>query len=115
MNLFTKLHGRQEPVGLEWRVLKKIPLITVLGSLVPIALSLLVRMLPPEPGIDAAKRVRSVDIFAIAAEVTLLTAVLTVAIACFIIHVMKGPAYVADPYPLQHSDRPAPPRDRQNS
>lgn len=115
MNLFNKLHGRREPVGLEWRVLKKIPLITVVGSLIPLALSVLVRVLPAEPGIDMAKRIRSVDIFAIATEITLLTAALTVAIACFIIHVMKGPAYVADPYPLSHSDRPGPPPKDQNS
>ena len=31
---------------------------------------------------------------------------LTVGIAAFIIMVMKGPAYVADPYPLNESDTP---------
>jgi hypothetical protein len=28
------------------------------------------------------------------------TLVLTLALGCFIVRVMKGPAYVADPYPL---------------
>ena len=32
---------------------------------------------------------------------------LTVAIAAFIVMVMKGPAYVADPYPLSDTDRPS--------
>ena len=33
-------------------------------------------------------------------------ALLTVAMACMIVMVMKGPAYVADAYPLSHSDQP---------
>ena len=33
--------------------------------------------------------------------------VCTVAIAAFIVMVMKGPAYVADAYPLEDSDNPA--------
>ena len=34
------------------------------------------------------------------------TAVLTVGIACIIIWLMKGPAYVADGYEVSHSDKP---------
>ena len=115
MGLFNKLQERRVPPGIELRILRKIPHITVAGSLVPIALAVLVRVLPLPAGVDEGKYVRSVDIFAIAAEITFLTAVLTVTIACFIIYVMKGPAYVADPYPLQHSDRPARRDDRQKS
>jgi hypothetical protein len=33
------------------------------------------------------------------------TLVATVAIGCFIVRVMKGPAYVADAYRLPHEDR----------
>ena len=32
------------------------------------------------------------------------TLVLTVALGCFIVRVMKGPAYVADAYPLPDDD-----------
>jgi len=35
------------------------------------------------------------------------TALFTVAIGAFVVMVMKGPAYVADAYPLSDSDRPA--------
>jgi hypothetical protein len=38
---------------------------------------------------------------------TVWTAVLTIAIGCFVVVVMKGPAYVADRYPLQDADEPA--------
>ena len=107
MGLFEKLHGRRLPPGRELQILKKLPRITLLGSVCIAALSVLVRLLPPEPGVDAAKHVHTVDIFAIATGITFLTAVLTVAIGCVVVHVMKGPAYVADAYPVEHADEPA--------
>jgi hypothetical protein len=33
--------------------------------------------------------------------------VVTVAIGCVVVWVMKGPAYVADAYPVSHANRPA--------
>ena len=111
MNLFRKLHGRKTPHGLEIRILRRLPRIALVGSLLPIALSVLVRIVPTEPGIDRAKHIKSVDIFAIATEITFLTAIFTVAIGCVVVYVMKGPAYVADAYPVEHSDHPAPRRD----
>ena len=107
MNLFNKLHGRREPPGLEWQILTKLPKVTLVGLMIPVALAILVRMLPPEPGVNIAKHIKSVDIFAIASAITFFTAVFTVAIGCIIVYIMKGPAYVADAYPLQPSDRPA--------
>ena len=107
MNQFTKLHGRRVPPGLEWRILRKLPHITLAGSLITVALAVLVRLLPSQPGIDTLKHIKTVDIFAIATAITFLTAVLTIAIGCIVVYIMKGPAYVADAYPLQHSDRPA--------
>jgi len=107
MNLFNKLHARREPPGLEWQILRKLPRVTLVGLMLPVALAVLVRILPPEPGVNLAKHIKSVDIFAIASAITFFTAVFTVAIGCIIVYIMKGPAYVADAYPLQHSDRPA--------
>ena len=107
MNLFNKLHRRRVPPGLEWQILRKLPHITLAGSLIPVALAVLVRVLPPEPGIDIAKHIKTVDIFAIATAITFFTAILTIAIGCIVVYIMKGPAYVADAYPLQHSDYPA--------
>ena len=108
MKFLNRLHGRRVPPGLEWEILKKLPRITLAGLLIPVALAVLVRVLPVQQGLDPAKHVKSVDIFAIATVITFLTAVLTVAIGCIIVYIMKGPAYVADAYPLQHSDRPRP-------
>ncbi len=108
MKLFNRLHGRRVPPGLEWVILKKLPHITLAGLLIPVALAALVRVLPVQAGADVAKHIKTVDIFAIATAITFLTAILTVAIGCIVVYIMKGPAYVADAYPLQHADRPAP-------
>ena len=107
MKLFKKLHGRRVPPGLEVQILRKLPRITLVGALLIGALSVFVRVLPAQPGVDVAKHISSVDIFAIASAITFLTAVFTVAIGCVVVHVMKGPAYVADAYPVEHADRPA--------
>lgn len=110
MDLFKKLHGRRVAPGLEIKVLRKLPSLTLVGSLIPLALAILVRVLPPEPGVDTAKHVKTIDIFAIASEIAFLTAVFTVAIGAIVVHIMKGPAYVADAYPVSHSDHPKRPQ-----
>ena len=112
MNWLRKIESRQTPPGAELRILKMLPRITLVGTLLVLALPVLVRILPPDPAADVAKQVRSVDIFAIAAEISLLTLVFTVAIGCVVVHIMKGPAYVADSLPVEHSDRPKPQRKR---
>lgn len=108
MNWLRKIHGRRVPPGKELRILRRLPLMTLSGTLLVLALPVLVRVMPAQPGVDPAKHIKSVDIFAIATEITLLTAVFTVAIGCVIVHIMKGPAYVADELPVEHSDRPKP-------
>ena len=45
--------------------------------------------------------------FAVPAIVLHWTVLFTAAIAAFIVVVMKGPAYVADAYPLNDSDTPS--------
>ena len=109
MNWLRKIEGRQTPPGLELKILRKLPRITMVGALLILALPVLVRILPPDPGADVAKHVLSVDIFAIGAGISFITLVLTVAIGCVIVHIMKGPAYAADSMPVSHSDRPRPP------
>ena len=111
--LFKRLHGRQTPPGLEWEIFKRLPKALALGTAIPLGLSILVRILPAaEAGIDAAKRVTSVDIFVFATLLTFWTAVFTVAIGCVVVHIMKGPAYVADAYPVSHASKPVVDRDR---
>lgn len=107
MNRYLKrLHDRCEPPGLEWAILRRLPMALLAGTLIPASLSVLVRLLPPAEGSDPAKAVLNVDIFSIATAITFWAAVLTVAIGCVVVAIMKGPAYVADAYPVAHANRP---------
>ena len=108
MNWLTRLYGRKTPPGLEVQILRKLPLMTFVGTLLVASLSVIVRFWPEPDSIDRARHIRSVDIFAIASEITLLVAAFTVAIGCVVVHIMKGPAYVADSFDVEHSDRPRP-------
>ena len=55
---------------------------------------------------DTLKAVQSADILAIAAVILHWTVILTLALGCAIVVVMKGHAYVADAYPLVEKDFP---------
>ena len=112
MNWLRKVEPRQTPSGAEILILKKLPRIALVGTLLVLAMPVLVRVVTPDPAVDFAKQVRSVDIFAIAAEFSLLTLIVTVAIGCVVVHIMKGPAYAADSLPVAHADRPKPHRRR---
>lgn len=108
MKLLNKLpNTAREAPGLEWIILKKLPVTLLVGTLFPLVISLTNRFIPPQGTIiQIAKHVKIVDIVSIATAVTVWTAVLTVAIGCFVVVVMKGPAYVADAYKLADSEHP---------
>ena len=106
MKYFKRLHDRCEPPGIELAILKILPKALIFGTLIPLGLSVIVRLLPPAAGVDVAKRITTVDIYAFATAVTFWTAALTVAIGCLVVFVLKGPAYVADAYPLDDAPRP---------
>ncbi len=106
MNWLHKVENRRTPPGMEMRILRTLPAMTLLATLAVLALPVLVRVLPVEPGVDPVKAIKTVDIFAIATEITLLVAAFTVAIGCIVVHIMKGPAYTADSLPVSHADRP---------
>jgi hypothetical protein len=63
-------------------------------------------------GDDVGATIALLDIYAAGAVTLHWTAVLTVGIAAFTVLVMKGPAYVADPYPLPDADAPDRPESR---
>lgn len=109
MNWLRKLpDSRRHPPGLEWRLLRRIPHILLLGTLLPVLAASAARLLPLAGGAqEAATTLKLIDIFAFSTVILHWTLVLTVAIACVIVWLMKGPAYVADAYPLPDADRPA--------
>ncbi|MBK6598030.1 MAG: hypothetical protein IPG25_09145 [Proteobacteria bacterium] len=103
MNLFNKLPGfvRSAP-GWEQRIWRRLPAILLWGTLVPLALAGVNHALAPavsESGADdGALLLWDFMMFGVVTLHWSLT--LTVALACFIVKAMKGPAYVADAYPL---------------
>lgn len=97
-----KLPGYQvyEP-GLEKKVLSELPLFITMGMIAIGLPSLLARFFL------STKTQRIIDILVISTEIFFISMAITIAIAAFIIKLSKGPAYVADAYPLIDSDKPA--------
>jgi len=94
---------------MERRVLALLPKTLVMGSLLLGLPSLLARLLVKDAlELGTTTLVSTVDIYSISLLLLHWAVVLTVAIAAFIVMVMKGPAYVADPYPLIETDEPSP-------
>lgn len=107
MKILTKIHDRVAPPGLEVRLLKAMPAAALAAILLPLLLAVGARALSERLALEnAAKAIKSVDIFAWSLSATLLTAVGTVTIGCIVVWIMKGPAYVADAYPVSHANRP---------
>jgi hypothetical protein len=108
MTWLNKLPGsRRAPPGLEWKLLRRMPRIFLVGTLLPILVAFSARALPLSgSAADIAATLRLVDIYAVSAVSLHWTVVLTLSIGCFIVMVMKGPAYVADAYPLPDAERP---------
>jgi hypothetical protein len=106
---FKKLPGfTQSPPGLEREVLRLLPRILLLGTLFLCVPSLLARIYPWDGSQTlVALRITSIDIYMISALTLHWSIAITVALAAFIVMVMKGPAYVADGYPLEDADAPA--------
>lgn len=106
MRFLQKLPGsRREPPGLERRVLAKLPIFLTAGTAIP-ALCYLIAPLFHESALNLERHLTGVGIYAIAVVLTVWTTAFTVAIGCIIVMIMKGPAYVADRYPLSDAEEP---------
>ena len=104
-----KLHNRHYPAGLEWVILKKLPMVLLGGIFIPLFMSIIVRLFPAaESATEIVKYQTSIDILSVALFVVVFISVFTVAIGCVVVVLMKGPGYVADAYKLEDSDRPGP-------
>jgi hypothetical protein len=96
--------------GLEWAIWKKLPWIWLVGTALPLVLMGLIHLLTPEANNPQVERELTLWLYmAIGLLVLHWTLVLTVAIGCVIVMLMKGPAFVADGFEVQHSDRPGSP------
>ena len=109
-----KLHDRHYPAGLEWVILKKLPMVLLGGIFIPLFMSIIVRLFPAaESATEIAKQQTSIDILSVALFIVVFISVFTLTIGCVVVVLMKGPGYVADAYKLEDSDRPGP--DNENT
>lgn len=108
MNWFKKLpHTRRAVSGLEWTLWKKLPLITLAGTVLPLAVLALVHLMhgdSPDP--STARWLLKLDYVVAGIILFHWSMMMTVGIGCLIVMAMKGPGYVADGYVLPHSDQP---------
>ena len=109
MNWFNVLEGsRRSASGLEWKIWRKLPMVFLLGTVLPVLLWTALEFLSPHSRTDQPIWLSTGAFVILGAVIFNWTMVLTVAIGCAIVMVMKGPGYVADAYPLSHSDQPLP-------
>lgn len=108
MNWLNRLpNSRRAATGLEWTLWCKLPAIAILGTVVPLLVSVVLHVTADSESDAAQLRwLQMADYFVGGVIIFHWTMVLTVAIGCVIVMVMKGPGYVADGYPLSHADRP---------
>lgn len=94
---FKKLPGFiQSPSGFEWTLFKKLPALFLIGTLLA-AIPILYIYFFDQP-IDLEKQ--KTIYMSLGLIFSYWFMVGTVAIGCVVVMIMKGPAYVADPYDL---------------
>lgn len=108
MNWFKKIpQSQRSATGLEWRLWRKLPLIALVGTVLPLLCLGLLHLLA-DPQADAAE-LRWLQMMGYVLGGLILfhwSMVATVGIGCIIVIIMKGPGYVADGYRVSHSDQP---------
>ncbi|MCU0869842.1 MAG: hypothetical protein MUF30_09620 [Burkholderiales bacterium] len=104
MTWLQRLPGyRRAAPGLEWTLWKRLPSILAWGTLLPALLGVVIGAIQPDA--SHAQGDRLLLIYRVVGVITLhWTLVLTLAIGCVVVIVMKGPAFVADPYPPTERD-----------
>jgi hypothetical protein len=99
----------------ERKILKKIPFALLIGTIIPLLAVGAVHLYDQfNPSVIANQLPHAADnstelffYMMIGLIIFYWTMVLTVALACVIMIIMKGPIYTADSYPLSHKDRPS--------
>lgn len=102
--LHTRLPGsRKEPPGLERIVLRRMPLLLVIGTLLPALYALAVQWLLPHTT-AGMHQMQTAQYAAIGVVLFHWMAVMMTSLICAIVVVMKGHAVVADGYPLPDAE-----------
>lgn len=107
MTWLRKLPGSQRaPHGLEWAIWKRLPAVLAWGTALPMAVAAGIWWWAPTQDETAPADADSLLLIYQLVGLVVLhwTLVITVAIGCGIVMLMKGPAYEADPYPPPERD-----------
>jgi hypothetical protein len=93
------------PPGAERKILRNIPLLLGLGSLLIFIPSFIGRMFAQNTYLHiSAASVKMYDILGIGTLIVYWLAIFTITIGAILVSLMKGPAYVADAYPMEDLD-----------
>ena len=92
--------------GLEWKLWRKLPLIFLVGTAIPLAAAVALHLFTNQESTAQLRWLQTMDYVVVGVVVFHWTAVATIAIGCIVVMVMKGPGYVADAMEVSHSDRP---------
>jgi hypothetical protein len=108
MNWFKKIpQSHRSASGLEWRLWRKLPLIALVGTVLPLLCLGLLHLLADSQADAAQLRWLQMMGYVLGGVVLFhWSMVATVGIGCIIVIIMKGPGYVADGYRVSHSDQP---------
>jgi len=106
MNWLNRLPGFERAApGLEWVLWRRLPAILAWGTALPLAVALALWLATPDQSSSGEDRGQMIVIYELLGLVMVhWTLVLTLAIGCAIVIVMKGPAFVADGYSLPGRD-----------
>jgi len=102
MPLFQKLPGFQRAApGLEQRIWRRLPGLLLWGTALPLLACACLWMATQMEAGAGAERALSLWMYGLLGFIMLHWSLwIALALGCFIVRVMKGPAYVADAYPL---------------
>ncbi len=84
----------------------RLTLIALLGILLPVMAWAIFELMWTQTPADASVWQTTASFVTLGVVIFHWTMLITIAIGCVIVIVMKGPGYVADAYPLSHSDFP---------
>jgi hypothetical protein len=102
--LHTRLPGsRKEPPGLERIVLRRMPMLLVIGTLLPALYALALQWLVP-PTTAGMHEMQTAQYAVIGVVLFHWMAVMLTSLICAIVVVMKSHAVVADAYPLPDAE-----------
>lgn len=107
MGIFNILPGHAKtPPGRERVILRRMPLVFLIGTVILALPSLTIRLVHWLGAEPSSTLVTTIDVYAYSAFSFFWPACVLVTVGAFIVKLMKGPAYVADAYPLNDADAP---------